>query len=252
MRSGIYKITCFSTNKIYIGYSVNLKDREEKYKKMNIPTQPLIKESIKKYSWGQHNFEIIEYCEKEQLKEREKYWIKYLDSFENGLNGNKGGGGPINHSEETKNKISQYRKNKKQSKETILKRSQSMKNKGNVPAYQFNLDGKLINKFDSLTNACILNDIPLKYIGDIASSCRGKQKTARGYLWSYTETPPPPSYKNIRRNILQYDLEGNFIKEYISASQAGREIKHNGNSISDCLNGKQKTAFGYVWKYKEN
>jgi hypothetical protein len=55
-------------------------------------------------------------------------------------------------------------------------------------------------------------------MGDITSPCRGKQKTARGYLWSYTKTPPSSSYKNIRRNILQYDLEGNFIKEYSSAA----------------------------------
>lgn len=250
MRSGIYKITCLITNQIYIGYSVNLKDREEKYKKMNIPTQPLIKESIKKYGWEQHKFEVIEYCEKEQLKEREKYWIKYLDSFKNGLNGNKGGGGPITHSEEAKLKISKFRKNKKQSENTIIKRSKSMKGKNTRLVYQFNLDGKLINKFDSLTDACILNNIPLKYMGDITSCCKGRQKTARGYLWSYTETSPSSSYKNIRRNILQYDLDGNFIKEYISASQAGRDIKQNGNSISDCLNSKQKTAFGYIWKYK--
>jgi group I intron endonuclease len=252
MRSGIYKITCLITNKIYVGYSVNLKDREEKYKKIHIPTQPLIKESIEKYGWEKHKFEIIEYCEIKFLKEREKYWVGYLNSFEDGLNSNKGGGGPIKHSEETRIKISEYKKGKKQSKKTILKRSQSMKGKGNIPVYQFDLDGKLINKFDSLTNACILNNIPLKYIGDITSSCRGKQKTARGYLWSYTEIPPSSSYRNIRRNILQYDLNGNFIKEYSSATQAGKEINQNGNSISDCLNKRQKTAFGYIWKYKEN
>lgn len=136
------------------------------------------------------------------------------------------------------------------SKETKMKKSKLMKGKNSKPVYQFNLDGKLINKFDSSTNACISNGIPLKYRGDITSSCRGKQKTARGYLWSYTETPPLSSYKNIRRNILQYDLEGNLIKEYTNASQAGREINQNGNSISDCLNGRQKTAFGFIWKYK--
>jgi hypothetical protein len=136
------------------------------------------------------------------------------------------------------------------SEETKIKKSKLMKGKNTKPIYQFNLDGKLINKFDSLTDACILNNIPLKCMGDITSSCRGKQKTARGYLWSYTKTPPSSSYKNIRRNILQYDLEGNFIKEYSSAAQAGKEINQNGNSISDCLNKRQKTAFGYIWKYK--
>ncbi len=241
------------TNKVYVGYSVNLKDREEKYKKIHIPTQPLIKESIEKYGWEQHKFEIIEYCKVEHLKEREKYWIKYLNSFENGLNGNKGGGGPITHSEETKLKISKYRKGKKQSKKTILKRSKSMKGKGNIPVFQFNLNRILINKFNSLTEACILNNIPLKYIGDITSACKGKQKTARGYLWSYTEICPKINkFTHIRQPIMQYDLENNFIKEFSNAQEAGRFINKNGNSISDCLNSKQKTAFGYIWKYKEN
>ena len=251
MGSGIYKITCLATNQMYVGYSVNLKDREGKYRKMNIPNQPLIRESIQKHGWENHKFEIIEYCEKEQLKIREKYWIKKLNTFNHGLNKNIGGGGPITHTEETKSKISKYRKGRKQSENTKLKRSQSMKGKNNRPVYQFDLNRNLINKFNSLTEACIRNDIPLKYMGDITSCCQKKQKTARGYLWSYIEVPPPSSYKNIRQSILQYDLEGNFIKEYESAQQAGREINKNGNSISDCLNKKQKTAFGFIWKYKE-
>lgn len=52
--------------------------------------------------------------------------------------------------------------------------------------------------------------------------------------------------------IVQCDLNGNRLKEYDSAKQA--EIDLNGKftgNISKCLKGKIKTAFGFIWKYKE-
>ena len=50
--------------------------------------------------------------------------------------------------------------------------------------------------------------------------------------------------------VRQYDLNGNFIKEYKSIKQAKKENKRC-SKISDCCTGKRKTAGGYVWKYKE-
>jgi hypothetical protein len=53
--------------------------------------------------------------------------------------------------------------------------------------------------------------------------------------------------------VQQYSLTGNKIKEYSSLQEASISIKgsvkHVG-SISACCNGKQKTAYGYAWKYK--
>ena len=49
--------------------------------------------------------------------------------------------------------------------------------------------------------------------------------------------------------ILQYDLDGNFIREWPSASDVGKEVK---SFICRCLKGKNKTAYGYIWKYKES
>ena len=48
--------------------------------------------------------------------------------------------------------------------------------------------------------------------------------------------------------ILQYDLDGNFIREWPSATDVGREVK---GFICKCLKGKTKSAYGFVWKYKE-
>lgn len=52
--------------------------------------------------------------------------------------------------------------------------------------------------------------------------------------------------------VLQYDTNGNFIKEWGSATEAERTIsgKFTG-AISHCVNGKTKTALGYIWRFKE-
>jgi len=62
--------------------------------------------------------------------------------------------------------------------------------------------------------------------------------------------------KNAKR-VLMYDLEDNLIKEWECKSQAAEWIKETkkrqGNltsQIKDAILGKQKTAFGYKWKYK--
>ena len=101
---GIYKILN-PEGKIYIGYSTDLQRREEQYSQNNISTQILLKESINKYGWKQHKFKIIEYCDDNKLKLQEKYWIKFYKSYQNGLNMNIGGGGPIKHSKETIQKM---------------------------------------------------------------------------------------------------------------------------------------------------
>lgn len=48
-------------------------------------------------------------------------------------------------------------------------------------------------------------------------------------------------------NILQYDLEGNFVKEWISQAAAEREYGMAQGTIHKVLIGEQKTAFGYQW-----
>jgi len=52
--------------------------------------------------------------------------------------------------------------------------------------------------------------------------------------------------------IYQYDLKDNFIKEWEGIKIA--ELFYNplskSNNIGDCCRGKQKTAYGYKWKYK--
>jgi hypothetical protein len=52
-------------------------------------------------------------------------------------------------------------------------------------------------------------------------------------------------------NIIQLDLNGNFIKEWPSIRQAGIELANtSGESIRKCLKCLQKSAYGYKCQYK--
>lgn len=48
------------------------------------------------------------------------------------------------------------------------------------------------------------------------------------------------------RKIMQMTIDGNFIKEFGSIIDAQNEF---GTCIERCLAGKNKTAYGYKWKY---
>lgn len=51
--------------------------------------------------------------------------------------------------------------------------------------------------------------------------------------------------------VIQYDLQGNFIKEWEYISLASKELDICLSSIGQCCKGKLKKAGGFVWKYKE-
>jgi hypothetical protein len=53
------------------------------------------------------------------------------------------------------------------------------------------------------------------------------------------------------RPILQYDLEGNFIKEWASGKQFAESNGLSGGTfITACLKGRAKTAYKSLWRYK--
>ena len=74
---GIYKITSPS-GKIYIGQSVNIANRLSKYKNANCKTQRVLYNSIIKYGWKAHKFEVLCECDIIELNDKERY---YQDLF---------------------------------------------------------------------------------------------------------------------------------------------------------------------------
>lgn len=57
------------------------------------------------------------------------------------------------------------------------------------------------------------------------------------------------SSKKRSKPILQYTLEGQFIREWKSIRECGRNGYDQGH-VAACCRGKQKTHKGYIWKYK--
>jgi len=83
--TGIYKITSPS-NRVYVGQSVSISRRWNDYKKSLKGNQIKLYNSIKKYGYDNHVFEIIELCNEDSLNCRERFWQEKLDCVENGLN----------------------------------------------------------------------------------------------------------------------------------------------------------------------
>ncbi|MBQ5971356.1 MAG: hypothetical protein IJL45_02985 [Prevotella sp.] len=54
---------------------------------------------------------------------------------------------------------------------------------------------------------------------------------------------------SVRKAVLQYSLDGTFVKEWPNAYSAGRALKISG--IGEVCKRNQKTAGGFLWKYKE-
>jgi len=105
MAGVIYKITN-PTDKIYIGCTIDWKRRFSEYRRLSMAGQRKLYNSLKKYGYENHVFEIIEECEENMLHEREIYYINYYNCIAEGLNirlGNRNG----RLTEETKQKISE-------------------------------------------------------------------------------------------------------------------------------------------------
>lgn len=55
--------------------------------------------------------------------------------------------------------------------------------------------------------------------------------------------------KRRSKTVLQYDLEGNFIKEWQSTRECGRNGYDQGN-VAACCRGELKKYKDFIWKYK--
>lgn len=56
---------------------------------------------------------------------------------------------------------------------------------------------------------------------------------------------------NQGKKVNQFDLQGNFIKQWNSTREIERELKINHSLISNCCRGKRDTVKEYIWKYKD-
>lgn len=115
--------------------------------------------------------------------------------------------------------------------------------------YKFNLDGELLEVFESLSKAAssIENNNLTSTKRAIMNNCLNKTNSSFGFYWSYTNSF---NYNTSNtRKIVQYSINGEFIKIYDSITEAQKELKCN--TISQALR-KNYCAAGYQWRYYNN
>lgn len=279
----IYKIENLVNGKIYIGQTIrSIEERSKEHfrdafriKSSNYNC--LLYRAIRKYGINKFSVTKIEKIENNKLNEREQFWIAYYKSYGEGYNMNIGGDA-IQPSIDT-NKILQRKKdgatNESLSKEfaiskttvaNILHRSGINRNESAKLStssrmkkiIQYNKDGKEIARYSSVSEAARQVD---GHSGNIVQALKHKIITAYGYIWLYedeqnnlTEIVEKIKGRNLShiKSIEQYDLNGNLIATYNSIKEAINKLNlKSGTNISNVLNKRSKSAYGFYWKYKE-
>lgn len=87
--SGIYRITSKLDGRIYIGKSVDIRNRWVSHFKraagVETETNNLLYPAMRKQGIENFSFEVIERVEEEKLSEREKYWQEFYDAKTHGF-----------------------------------------------------------------------------------------------------------------------------------------------------------------------
>ena len=133
--------------------------------------------------------------------------------------------------------------------------------------YAYYRNGNLIAKYKSVRDASRIAGVSS---GSISECCIGNRPAANNIVWSYEELSIEEieqkftlydknkiASQNIgeyikktkSKPVNQYDLNGNLIKSYPSASEAGRQLGFSPSAISTTCRGEYKQTNGYVFEY---
>lgn len=167
--------------------------------------------------------EVIEECDETNWEEKEIFWIaKYKEMGNKLTNSTDGGEGATITDENSKKKISEKLKGRKLSKETKRKISEkAIGNKRNVG-----------RKLSQETKDKI-------------------QQSRKKSGWKHTEDGKRRLKEAFLKPILQIDkITGEIIKEYAGTILASEETGLSQSNLSNALNGRTKSAGGFIWKKK--
>jgi group I intron endonuclease len=239
----IYKLTNTNNGKVYIGQTtVTLEDRWRRH--LRSKGCIYLHLAIKKHGKDSFSKEIIEYCEsKTELNDRERHWIKFYDSMncKKGYNIKFG----TNHTEAVLIKI---------------KKSKEGKTYTNTPLYQYDREGKFIQKFDRIIDAAIFIKKELALKGSKASisanirhCAQFLNRTSYGFRWKnynildkefepFYEPKPTPILKSVKAIKDKEVLIFNSVKE--ASEQTGVCPP---NITRSCKRGYR--ANGYIFSY---
>jgi group I intron endonuclease len=122
-KPGIYKINS-PTGRVYIGQSVDVKNRHKSYKRSShVKRQRALYNSFEKYGEEAHTFEVLVYCDPNDLNALETFYVSLYEANITGLNLTSGGDSDYKVSDETKILVSEAAK-KRWSKLTPEQRSE--------------------------------------------------------------------------------------------------------------------------------
>lgn len=96
---GIYKYQNKLNGKVYVGQSLDIARRYEQhiYDANNQPERGTgVDLAIRKYGIENFDFLVLEECSVDLLDERERYWISFYNSYNNGYNRSPGGSSQSN------------------------------------------------------------------------------------------------------------------------------------------------------------
>jgi len=110
--------------------------------------------------------------------------------------------------------------------------------------FKYNSDGSFNKEYETQQEA------ELECKTNITKSIKFKSPDENGYLWSLEklENYNIPKGINKKRRVGKYDLQGNLVKEYESATAAEKE---NGTSVWKVLAGTNRTHKQHIYKYLE-
>jgi hypothetical protein len=121
------------------------------------------------------------------------------------------------------------------------------------PVWQYDLNGNFIKRYESLTQASKYANCD---ISNITTSIK-INGTCNNFIWSNKylglKIESRKKYNNKDNlKVYQYELNGNFKKEFSCSKRASEEIGNNSDyqSILNCANGRIKSCYGFMW-FKE-
>ena len=200
----IYQITNDINGKIYIGktqYSLERRFQEHcrDSRKSTEEHRPLYA-AMRKYGIEHFHIELIE--ETNNPEEREIYWIEQKGSFKNGYNATKGGDGKhyldydlivatykeLQNINKVCNKLNidklSVRTALKSKNITPLSSQEVAKRERSNIINQYDLENNYIQSFPSVKEAARMINKP-KGVSHITDVCKGRRKTAYGYIWKW-------------------------------------------------------------------
>lgn len=262
----IYKITNIVTGKCYIGETIQHDYQKRWQKHLNSLNYkegcPVLKASMKKHGIRNFKFEILIICFDADLVRYEKEYIKkYNSQIPNGYNilsGGQIGDGMVGykHSPETIEKIKQkgkeFREKNPNHFETYREKHKDALNKIDLSS--------LVKNSEKFKLAMEKRRLDIKNGNNIVSDEKKKKisESLKKYYDKNGKNTISDKHREIVRlarskPVLQYNKNGELIKEYPSIIEADRTSGVKRSNIHNSITGKTKTAGGgFIWKYKEN